>query len=348
MPARENVKQFSELRAHFINRGSVATLSMNNTSQIIQYFLGELPAAEAERFEEKFFADEQFAESVFAVEDELLEAYARGELPDDQRERFERNHLTTGARREALALTQGLVHLSPPVRPEVIEVRPAGGLSLFWSRLSSAARFWPAYAACLLLLILSGFWWWGLLDRGTVRQAGREGGGIAVRDPSPNPQPTVAPPVTSAERTSTAQQNVEGGSEPSRPQSLPGAGRRATTPPRRAVPAVAVFSIQPGLLRSEGGGEQVLSIPAGARTITLRAFLKEGVGSVRRAELLTADGEQVLIRSGREVVPGRGGKFIPIDVPARLLTARVYLLRFFDRAGEPVESYTFRVSKPAR
>ena len=142
------------------------------------------------------------------------------------------------------------------------------------------------------------------------------------------------------------QQNGEGGSEPSRRQSLPEAGRRATTPPRRTVPAVAVFSIHPGLLRSEGSGEQILSIPADAKTVKLRAVLKEGAGSVRRAELLTADGEHVLTMSHREVMPGRGGKVITIDVPARLLTARVYLLRLFDRAGEPVESYTFRVSKP--
>ena len=319
---------------------------MNNRSRIIRYFLGELPADEAGQFEEKFFADERFAESVFVVEDELVEAYARGELPDDQRARFEHNYLTTKARREDLALTQGLARLSSLARPEVTGARPAGGLFLFWSRLSPAARLWPAYAACLLLLALSGFWWWGLLDRGARPQAGREGGGIAMRDPSP--QPTVAPPAPPAVAPPTAQQNSEGGSDPSRPQSLPDAGRRATSPPRRTVPAVAVFSIHPGLLRSEDGGEQVLSIPSAARTVRLRAVLKNGAGSVRRAELLTADGEHVLTRSRLEVVPGRGGNFISLAVPARLLTARVYLLRFFDGDDEPVESYTFRVSTPGR
>jgi hypothetical protein len=74
-----------------------------------RYLLGELSAAESERFEEAYFADDALFEQFQAVKDELLDLYARGELPEEKGARFSAHFLSTAPRRLQFEETQNFI-----------------------------------------------------------------------------------------------------------------------------------------------------------------------------------------------------------------------------------------------
>jgi len=77
--------------------------------RLVRYILGRLEAEEESQIEEQFFADNQFFEQLLAVEDAMMDAYAQGELPEDEREEF-KEYLTSSPRRmRDLGFTRNLI-----------------------------------------------------------------------------------------------------------------------------------------------------------------------------------------------------------------------------------------------
>ncbi|MGA2117914.1 MAG: hypothetical protein ABSH56_24570 [Bryobacteraceae bacterium] len=113
--------------------------------RIISYLLG----APDERLDELAVADDNFAARLAAAENDLVDAYVRGELSRESRERFESSYLTSERRREKASFAEAF---------------------LLWSRAIPApadARRWPhgrwpvprwalGLAACLALLVSGG------------------------------------------------------------------------------------------------------------------------------------------------------------------------------------------------
>ena len=67
--------------------------------QIARYLLGDVSDQERNEIAERSLSDEAFGERVERVEFDLIERYARGEMPDHQRQVFERYFLVTEERR---------------------------------------------------------------------------------------------------------------------------------------------------------------------------------------------------------------------------------------------------------
>jgi hypothetical protein len=62
--------------------------------RITGYLLvGRLTEDEQTAVEEEYFADPQKFEEVWAIENDLVDAYVRGRLPGGERELFERHYL---------------------------------------------------------------------------------------------------------------------------------------------------------------------------------------------------------------------------------------------------------------
>src|SRR5215207_4399918 len=119
--------------------------------QITAYLLQELTEEEAERFEDRCFAQEEWPADLDAAEHELIDAYLRNELSKDQRRRFEQYYLTTDARK-ARVLTAQSFHqvLCPKAREE--EVTLWAKLQAFWQR-PLVAR-----TAMAVLVLAIGIW----------------------------------------------------------------------------------------------------------------------------------------------------------------------------------------------
>jgi hypothetical protein len=76
--------------------------------QLIRYLLGVLPEEEAQRLDELSVADDEFALRLRAVEDDLVDSYARGELSGEALEQFKSFYLSSPHRREKIAFAETL------------------------------------------------------------------------------------------------------------------------------------------------------------------------------------------------------------------------------------------------
>jgi hypothetical protein len=65
---------------------------------LIQYLLGSLTEAETERLDELSLADDEFATRLKAVENDLVDAYAKGELSGETLQRFSSFYLASERR----------------------------------------------------------------------------------------------------------------------------------------------------------------------------------------------------------------------------------------------------------
>ncbi|HEX8163433.1 MAG TPA: hypothetical protein VF538_16295 [Pyrinomonadaceae bacterium] len=135
--------------------------------RIVAYLLAELPEGESERFEEECFAQEDWPDQINLVEEELIDDYLRGELAPGQRKSFERNYLTTAARRERVRMAAALLcHVDQCSAVNASAVNKAaaaragqtwhGRLRAFWEGQSMGLRAASALAA---LVIIAGAWW---------------------------------------------------------------------------------------------------------------------------------------------------------------------------------------------
>src|SRR5262249_47518718 len=73
---------------------------------IVQYLLGSLSEEETERFDELCFVDDEFAERLSAVENDLVDNYVRGELSGRKLERFDSYYLASPRRREKVKIAR--------------------------------------------------------------------------------------------------------------------------------------------------------------------------------------------------------------------------------------------------
>src|SRR3954447_17288262 len=117
--------------------------------QLVRYLLGLLPPHEADRFDEASVVDDAVAVRLRGVEDDLVDAYVRGTLAIDLRERFESHYLASPRRRERVAFAAAFAR-AVDERP-----RPA---ALPWWRPRWMPALLPvlAIAAALLLVASAG------------------------------------------------------------------------------------------------------------------------------------------------------------------------------------------------
>jgi len=128
-----------------------------------QYLLGRLPEEEEAELERLYLADDALFEELLAIEDDLRDAYVRGELSMPDHEAFQRRLLTVPQQRQeqefAHALCRNLQQTSA-------EVGPTGQLIARWKSLLQAVGTWPRAAlipalTVTILILMAGSWWLG-------------------------------------------------------------------------------------------------------------------------------------------------------------------------------------------
>jgi hypothetical protein len=142
----------------------------DDSSRITRYLLEDVTPSEQEEIERRYFSDPEYLALVEAVEDDLIDAYARRDLSRADRERFERYFLRTRTRRERVKMAEALLEHLPKrrsFRPVIL-----------------------AIAATLVVLIGLGTW---LVTRETPPVAPSP----VVHAPA-RVTPSAAPPVTVA------------------------------------------------------------------------------------------------------------------------------------------------------
>ena len=79
---------------------------------LIQYLLGELPPEQRDLLEERYFSDDALHDQLIAIEDDLVDAYARGQLSATEKDDFERHFLNSPERRAKLEFAEAFVRFA--------------------------------------------------------------------------------------------------------------------------------------------------------------------------------------------------------------------------------------------
>lgn len=311
---------------------------LDSTESAKRFLLGNVSESERAEIEDRFLADDDFFQELLIGEDEMIDAYVRGELPAPERARFEQKLSTSQHLRERVEFAQTLFNSVSSKAVTAAAATIAAGAP---ARHVSWWRSWyeeffvrrPALgftlAAVSLVIVLGSLWL--LTDRGQTRPAPQQQAqtvptATVMPRESPTPASTAEPPTRDAENSNRAP---------------------VRETPRRTAPVIATFTLLPGLERSETGSG-ALVLPAGTTEVRLRLMLESGDSKQYRATLTTAEGRNLWSRT---IAKGRSNKYadLTLNLPANLLKSDDYILDLSsinpDGKWESVADYSFRIVK---
>jgi hypothetical protein len=290
----------------------------NDSVQTIRaYLLGQLGEEEAERLDELSVTDDEYAERISAVEHDLVDAFARGELHGAILERFRSRYLARPGGREAIRFAvalQALGEHSGRGASAEIERRPT-------TPVREGHRWRERLALAAAVVMLAAATVWLAVDNRMLRAR-----------------------VTSAENTGDQLQRDQQLREvEARPpaNAAPPSARQAATPLPVATlvltPQLRSASQLPTVALTDGTGE--LPVQLDLEPVDYPSY---------NASLIAASGDGLLWRADGLIARTVGGrKTIALRLPASVLSPRDYLIRISGiparGAAEIVGEYRFTV-----
>lgn len=288
--------------------------------QLIRYLLGTLSEDETNRLDELSVVDDQLAERLRVLEDDLVDAYASGTLKGDRLKRFESFYLASTRRRGKAEFGRSLQAAAdrPPRRATVHRLSPPSS--------ASAARIipWSRAAAALLLLAASLLVFYSVNLRRDLSRADEQVAAAAQRA-------NTAATELEAQRKATA------------------IATQALADARVARPAATVALV----LRPETRGAaptSTISIAPGSATVPLDLQFESGGQASYEVALKDPASNQVVWRSATVTAQReRHPAVVSVGVPAALLKSQHYALDLFElrkgTAPEFIGSYAFEVTR---
>ena len=309
-------------------------------ARLTRYLLGAVSATERENIEAEYLVDEDVFEQMLIAEDELVDAYARGELSDQERGQFEKNFLTSERGRDRVHFSQALAGAVSDARPVAKGVEPSPSPSFFEALWASLTGFRVAGVAFAVLLVAAFSWL--LLERMSMRA---ELQGLRAERARLTEQSNQLQRVADAERARNAElaaQLAERGPEPEQAANLP-----PKDVVQRPSEDIIAFNISPGSVRGSGGTK--LGVPRSAKFIRLTlSFERPSSHQEYRAAIETADGNTVWRNDSFGSRSGLDRVSLP-SIPASALPPGDYVLLLSGKQAdgnfEPVANYSFRISR---
>ena len=275
------------------------TTETPSVETIRDYLLGQLPESESERLDELSITDDECAERVRAVEHDLIDAFARGELEGAVLEQFRSRYLTSQRRRDAIRFAEALQSLdkhagrgssSEAGRTPTTPVRET---RRWRERLALAAAVMLATASVWLLVDNRM-----LRERVTNAELQRE---RQLREAAPPPAVDTAPPPT--------------GREPS-------------------PLTVATLVLAPQLRSARQ--LPTVSLAVGAGDLAVQLDLEPVDYPTYEAALVASNSDRIVWRSDRLIARTVGDrKRIDLGLPPSVLSPQEYLIRV---SGVPFDS----------
>ena len=129
-----------------------------------RYLLGALPEVDAERLHELSVADDAFGGRLDAIENDLVDAYVRGELSQENLKQFKSFYLSSPRRREKVRLAEGFLALEMRATAAPAKAKGEPAASPSQTRKASRDRSarhlllqWGLAVASLALLFAGGY-----------------------------------------------------------------------------------------------------------------------------------------------------------------------------------------------
>lgn len=357
---------------------------LEEEAELRGYLLGELGLEEQVSVEARLFLDEEYLSQLRAVEDELIDAYAYGELAPGEREKVESRLLSKPGRREDLriarALRKYLSHddLLPPGTPAADSRRAAdpgpasdegalpstrgkGPISFLSSLFVRRPAVGFALAAVALAILSAVVWFSSETLRRPARPAETQAHGPTPQQSSPAErvqpggelQANQRPPEQGgevAQREDRTPDDVGGREKGESAGQRNGRPQETPAPPRQTPTRVATFLILPGgVVRGAGGSEKVVISPDIGAVILRLPVVAEGDYSSYRATLLDGRGVVYSVSDLKPEVDAKLGQVVAVRVPANRLRQGRYEMKLggvtADGQTRDLTSYTVPVER---
>ncbi len=280
--------------------------------RMMQYLLGQLPEQEQAELEDKFLANDTCFEEFLIVEEELRDAYTRGELSASDRKAFDQRLLNTPQQRQKQQFAQALLRYQGQARSAAQRVHSDAVWKALLRFLRMRPILVPALSAGLLVVIAGGVW--------LVRRS------AAPVGPVP------------AERTARNQ----------RADAAAGKGPVVGKPPQAEEQKTIALVLAGDLVRSHGQALPTLVIPPDVGRVRLEVQVE---GDYRRYEAILQSVEGKTLSSNADLEPQKSaaGKSVAVLLPSSLLRPGDYIFTVRglrpNRSPETVGEYNFRIAK---
>jgi hypothetical protein len=134
----------------------VAPTNTRDDQLLVRYLVGALPEDETERIDEQSVSDDRFAADLRIVENDLVDAYARGALSGDTLRRFEAHYLPSPGARAKVAFARTLLNYQHQHQHQAAAA-PVGAPVRRWSGPAAMAIRWSLAAAAVLFLATTAY-----------------------------------------------------------------------------------------------------------------------------------------------------------------------------------------------
>jgi hypothetical protein len=295
-----------------------------------RYLLGDLLEEERVRVEGQYLADPATFEELLATENDLIDAYVRGELSKELRHKFETEYFSTPERREKVEFARTLTQIASLARQSapVPEISP---WKRVWAALSAQQAI-PQWAVVVTAFAIAGAGSWLMVQNQRLRldlqqalagQAEFRRGEDALRKQiaefEGNPRDRLHPDQQGSE---VAQLEKPMGSE-------------------------VTLRLSPGMARDSGGQQKTLALSLTASHLQLQLMLDRDEYKTYEAVLETAQRKEVLRGKALQTHSIGGSTVVAWSLPARSMSSGDYIVRLAGKLPtgslENVESYSFRV-----
>jgi hypothetical protein len=328
-------------------------LNVEDEHNILSYLLGDLAEAEQALVEVRFMKDAEYLETIRAIEDDLIDDYVTGEMPAEQRERFEKYLTIASERRKKIEVARALQTVLAAETPPLAVSHLAEPSESWWKSLTGSLRahrlaFQYSLVAALMVVTFIGLW---LFIDHRRQRAATESAQTQIQTSPPQDQISKQDLASQQARERERMQNEELAKQKSDEQQrqFEQQAREAARKPAMAQPVIASFFLSPGSLR-EGTESTSLTVPHAARLVRLNLYLPNGVDFKRyRAELRTAGGSLILSRNGLSPKSTAAGKALTLQIPAGVLVPGEYEVTLAGVVSKQnlknVSSYDFSIAK---
>jgi len=318
-----------------------------------RYLLGELSEQEQTELEEAYFADDSLFERFLAVKDDLIDAYARGDLTGPSRERFEQHFLASEPRQQRVEEARGFIRAvtAASTNPAAVNTNnpaPAATTTSWWQPISSlfASRplIWQAALAAGLLMALAGSLL--LVRQFQSRRAERER--VQSEEATRRKQEEElrrAQVFPANEDRSDRVGNKASNESDKRPQPKIANNKQTSGPVPTQVASLVLLPFN----SRDAGGPKSLTLRSDTTEVRLQLVFKEESFSRYDVVLRTVGGEQVLHRRGLKAATNGAGKSVSVTFDASLLRHQDYLVTLnginAQKQLEAIDDYYFRVER---
>lgn len=307
-------------------------LTFDKEDRLNKFLLGELSESERAALEDRVLSDDDFFEQLLVVEDDLIDAYVRNELPARERKLFEARFQAGPQNLERLEFAKTL-RRSFGERPGSTRSNAEAGS--WWQTLVNDLRgnrslAW-ATAVVLVAVALGGIWIF--INRSQLERPNEQ---ALNQQPPTDPSPVV-------QQSDNANASGQGSTTPS-PLPVPSPSLDKTSRESNK-PVVATFLLTPGILR-DAGSSRDLVVPPGTTHVSFQLPLEQGSGDGFRKyhlSLSLADGRKIW--SG--VVKPIGDRTFELTLPVRHFQRGDYVIELKGATAtgdfESVAEYSFRI-----